>query len=272
MNQIVIQKNHEAAFNDSQKELIKNTYFKGSTDEEFLLFLHVCKKTGLDPILKQIHPVKRPTRMPDGSYKDVMTVQTGIDGYRLIAERTGRYSPGKEATFEYDDKKRLVSSTAYVKKQTPDGTWHEISAKAFYEEYCQKTKTGEPTKFWKSMPHGQLSKCAEALALRKAFPGDLSGLYTQEEMQQADIESSSNTIQVENKAQGSTISLSQAEDLENMLKDCSTEYQRNFWNFLKNEVKGIEKMEQLPVSLYTRIKSAISRKREENTILEPAYA
>lgn len=163
-------------FDRAQIDLIKSMYFAGSTDSEFEMFMHICRKTGLDPILKQIHPVKR---------NNTITVQTGIDGYRLIAERTGKYSPGREPTYKYDEKGTLISSTAYVKKMTSDGTWHEVAATAFYEEYVQRTREGKPTSFWQRMSHNQLSKCAEALALRRAFPGDLSGLYTNDEMDQA---------------------------------------------------------------------------------------
>lgn len=171
---------------DNKKiELLKNTICKGSTDDEFQLFMHACNRTGLDPFMKQIYAVKR---WDSNLKRESMTIQTGIDGYRLIAERTGKYSPGKEPTYQYDDKGNIISSTAYIKKQTADGTWHEIAATAFFNEYCQKTKEGRPTKFWMQLGHAMIAKCAEALALRKAFPGDLSGIYTKEEMQQADIE------------------------------------------------------------------------------------
>lgn len=174
-------------FEEGQLQLIKSMYFKGLTDDELMLFLHVCKRTGLDPLLKQIHPVKRNARQDDGTYRMTLTIQTAIDGYRLIAERTGRYAPGREPTFTYDANGKLVSCTAYIKKLTSDGTWHEIPGTAFYEEYCQRDKNGKPMKFWEAMPHGQLSKCAEALAIRKGFPANLSGIYTNEEMQQAEV-------------------------------------------------------------------------------------
>ena len=120
--------------------------------------------------------------------KNVVTTQVSIDGYRLIAEKTGRYSPGKESTYTYDENKNLISATAYVKKMTSDGTWHEVAATAFYVEYMQKNKAGELTKFWANMPHIMLAKCAESLALRKAFPGELSGIYTHDEMSQATLD------------------------------------------------------------------------------------
>jgi phage recombination protein Bet len=162
-------------FSEEMLKTIQNMYFKDSSIEEFHAFVYVCQKTGLDPIMRQIHPVKRAGKM---------TIQTGIDGFRLIAERSGKYSPGKEPTFTYDVQGKLKTATSYIKKQTTDGSWHEVSATAFWDEYVQ-SYNGKPSQFWAKMPHTMLSKVAEALALRKAFPADLSGLYTEDEMSQA---------------------------------------------------------------------------------------
>jgi phage recombination protein Bet len=163
-------------FNDDMIQIIKNMYFRDSSDEEFKVFLNACRRTGLDPTMRQIHPIKRAGKM---------TIQTGIDGFRLIAERTGKYSPGKEPSYIYDQQSKLQSTTAYVKKQTMDGTWHEVSATAFWNEYVVMYN-GKPGQFWAKMPHGQLAKCAEALVLRKAFPAELSGIYTTDEMAQSE--------------------------------------------------------------------------------------
>lgn len=157
--------------NDEKKNLIKSLYCKNSTDAELQLFLYACQKTGLDPFMKQIYAIKR---------GNTMTIQTAIDGLRLIAERTGNYSPGKEAEFSYDEKGNLVSATAFIKKRTSDGIWHDVSACAYFVEY----NPGQG--LWIKMPRAMLSKCAEALALRKAFPAELSGIYTDDEMEQAD--------------------------------------------------------------------------------------
>jgi len=162
-----------------------NTYMKGATPDELVLFANVCKRAGLSPEMKQIYPVPR---WDSKLGKNVFSFQTSIDGFRLIAERTGRYAPGKQADYLYNDKNEVISATAYVKKCTLDGTWHEVAVTAFYDEYVQKTKDGHATQFWDRMPHVMLSKCAESLALRKAFPAELSGLYTQEEMAQAHVE------------------------------------------------------------------------------------
>lgn len=167
-------------FNEEKVQLLKNTVCKGATNDELQLFLHVCSRTGLDPFRNQIYAIKRNTK--DGAR---MTIQTGIDGFRLVAERTERYAPGKEPTYEYDTQGKLVAATSYIKKQTADGTWHEVSAKAHWDEYAQ-VYNGKPSQFWAKMPHVMLAKCAEAIALRKAFPGDFSGIYTTEEMAQAD--------------------------------------------------------------------------------------
>ena len=168
---------------DSRKDLLKRTICKGASDDELELFFMVCKRTGLDPFMKQIYPIPR---WDPKANRNVITMQTSIDGFRMIAERTGNYCPGREPTHQYDENKRIVSSTSYVKKRTSDGTWHEVAATAYYQEYVQKSKDGNPSKFWAQMPHLMIAKCAEALALRRAFPAELSGLYTSDEMNQAD--------------------------------------------------------------------------------------
>jgi phage recombination protein Bet len=167
-------------FSPEKVELLKRTICRGATNDELELFIHACRRTGLDPFMKQIHAVKR---WQDG--REVMAIQTGIDGYRLIADRSDRYVPGREPTFAYDDEGRVLSATAHVKKRASDGTWHEISATAHYDEYVGRKKGGEPNKMWAEKPHIMLAKCAEALALRRAFPAELSGVYTSEEMDQA---------------------------------------------------------------------------------------
>ncbi len=159
-------------FSQERKNLIKQTICRGATDSEMDLFIHACTRTGLDPLMKQIYFIK---------YGGQPTFQVSIDGYRLIAERTGRYSPGREPTFTYDKDGGVLSATSYVKKQTMDGTWHEVAATAYWKEYAP----AKLNNMWQKMPHGQLAKCAESLALRKAWPANFSGIYTKEEMEQA---------------------------------------------------------------------------------------
>ena len=169
-------------FTPEQVDLIKRTVAKGTTDDELALFLYTARRTGLDPLVKQIHAVKR---WSSADNREVMAIQVGIDGFRLIAERTGKYAPGGEPSFVYNDKDgSVVSATAYVKKLA-GGQWHVVAATAHYSEYVQKKKTdGSITSMWLK-PHIMLGKCAEALALRRAFPAELSGVYTPDVMGQA---------------------------------------------------------------------------------------
>lgn len=171
-------------FSRSQIDLIKRQVAKGCSDDELQLFLYQCARTGLDPLSRQIYALERREKVGN-DWVNKMSIQTGIDGLRLIAERTGRYAPGPENTFEYDSGGNLRRATAFVKKRTADGTWHVVSASAFWSEYVATTRDGAPTRIWKEKPHVMLGKCAESLALRRAFPAEMSGLYTGEEMDKA---------------------------------------------------------------------------------------
>jgi phage recombination protein Bet len=165
-------------FNTEQVELIKKTVAKGCDNNELALFLYTCKRTGLDPLIRQIYAVKR------AGTSNQMSIQTGIDGYRLIAERTGNYVPGREPTFKEEGGK-IISATAYVKKRV-SGEWHEVAATAYFLEYAQ-IFNGKLGNMWEKMGHVMIAKCAEALALRRAFPAEMAGVYTNEEMAQADV-------------------------------------------------------------------------------------
>ena len=250
-------------FDNKKLDLLKSTICKGSSDEEFELFLHACQRTGLDPFMRQIYAVKR---WDSVSRRETMTIQTGIDGYRLIAERTGKYSPGREPTYQYDEKGQIISSTAYVKKQTSDGTWHEVAATAFFNEYCQRTKEGKPTRFWMQLGHAMIAKCAEALALRKAFPGDLSGIYTKEEMQQADtveviqdhIADANKMIQepvkIEVKPEIKFISKDEWESLSVIISQCDESFQNSVWSRL--ESLGVREYSEMDESTFSKVKNA----------------
>lgn len=165
-------------FDQETVNLIKEQVARGASDAELSLFLYTASRTGLDPLARQIYCIKR---WDSSLNKEVMSVQVSIDGYRLIADRTGRYAPGRAPTFEYDNAGRLVSATAYVMKYVR-GTWHEVAATAYYEEYVQRKRDGGPMALWATKPRVMLSKVAEALALRRAFPAELSGVYTSDEM------------------------------------------------------------------------------------------
>jgi len=167
------------SFKPNELELITDTVAKGATKEELNLFLYVAGVRGLNPLTRQIHFVKR---------GDQGTIQTGIDGFRLIAQRTGQYAPsGKPTQFEIDKNGRLVSATVYGNKII-NGTAFEFSATAYFDEYAPRLPNGKLFPMWEKMPRTMLEKCAEAKLLRKGFPEELSGLYADEEMHQADAQ------------------------------------------------------------------------------------
>lgn len=176
----------ELGLTESQLQIITNTIAKGATADELRLFMMVANKTGLDPFTRQIYFIKRKAKNPDGSYSEHGTIQTGIDGYRAIAEKSKTLAGIDDAVYDKEDGSFPNKASVTVYRMI-GGEKAKFTASARMAEYCPiNPKTGKATGMWQRMPFLMLAKCAEALALRKAFPNDLSGIYTTEEMQQAD--------------------------------------------------------------------------------------
>lgn len=183
--------NSAIAIQDDQKEftpqqiaVLNNLGTQGANHEELAVFFHTCVRTGLDPFARQIYMIQRQGKQ---------TIQTGIDGFRLIAQRTTERTNG---TLGYEDPQWCGE----------DGVWRDVwlsdeppaasravvirnggrfPAIALYREYVGLKRDGKPNTMWRTKPALMLQKCAAALALRAAFPQDLSGIYTSDEMQQA---------------------------------------------------------------------------------------
>lgn len=177
------------SYTAEQINVIKSTVAVGATNEELALFLTVAQRSGLDPFTKQIHFVKR---FDSQQEKMVGAFQVGIDGFRVIASRDKRYQGrvgpwwcGKDGQWRdlwTAEEAPFAAKVGII----VEGYREPVYATARWNAYRQTKKSGELTRFWATMGPEQLAKCAEALALRIAFPNDLSGLETDDEMGQAD--------------------------------------------------------------------------------------
>lgn len=191
-----------SALSSSQISLIRRTIATDCNDAEFDLFMAAARSAGLDPFRKQISPLVFNKNKPD---KRRMSIITTIDGLRVIAARSGRYRPDEnEPVLEYDPDSKgptnpLGLTKALVKVYIDD---KPVTGVAYWDEFApiadewgedeatgRRRPTGRKTLDtggnWGRMPRVMLAKCAEAQALRKAFPEDLSGLYEGAELDQA---------------------------------------------------------------------------------------
>jgi len=153
-------------------------------NEDLVYFLYVAHRSGLDPLARQIHAIYRRNSKLG---KEVLTIQASIDGLRLVAQRSKLYGGQDDAVFDNEEAPRPNKATVTVYLLNPKtGKRIPVIASARWNEYVQRNNKGEITIMWAKMPYLMLAKCAEALALRKAFPAELSGIYTTDEMAQAD--------------------------------------------------------------------------------------
>lgn len=162
---------------------LKGTLAQGTTDLEFQLFVSVARRQGLDPFARQIYAVKRQNQP--------MTIQTSIDGFRLLAQRSGKWRGIRGPWWcGADGEWREV----WLAPEPPEAAKVEVIHADYADPvvgiarwgaYVQTTREGRVTSMWDRMGDHMLAKCAEALALRRAFPAELSGLYTDDEMGQA---------------------------------------------------------------------------------------
>ena len=207
MNQVIPMRLGAAAYSAQQMALARRTVAKDANQDEFDQFIHIARHLGLDPLRRQIYCF---VFNKDKAEKRQMTVVTGIDGFRVIADRTGNYRPDEdEPEITYDEKlieadinpKGIVKAKVRVWKFA-HGEWHKITGTARWEEFAPikevwergedgrnaptgRFKLDEKKDTWRKMPHVMIAKCAEAAALRKGWPDDLSAVYEQSEIDRA---------------------------------------------------------------------------------------
>lgn len=157
-----------------------------ATEDQFKFFIIAARHLNLDPFKRQIYLV---------IYKGRPVLQTGIDGYRSMAARTGEYD-GSEPPVFYDaeGKRHEVWLSAEPPTVAEVTVWRRRGSRriafvgrARWSAFVRFNRD-RPNEMWATMPDHMLAKCAEALALRKAFPDEVGGVYTQEEMAQAENE------------------------------------------------------------------------------------
>lgn len=188
-----------ALYEDKQLALIRNTVAKDCNPQEFDTFIHMCRGVRLDPLRRQIYAF---IFHKDDPKRRQMTIVTSIAGYRAIADRTGCYRPGKAETIldpsliDPATNPRGISHATVTVYKHSHGEWHEVTETAHWEEYAplkeiweNSAPTGrfvlDPKKDgWRRMPRVMLEKCAEAKALRRAWPDDFAGLMEETELDQ----------------------------------------------------------------------------------------
>ena len=171
-------KSDQGFWDEKQLAALKQIGLGNAPKGDLAIFLHHAQKTGLDPFARQIYMIQR-----GGQY----TIQASIDGLRIVAQRSGKYrgqTPAYWCGIDGDWTDVWLQPTPPVAAKVgvyADGFAEPLWAVAKWDSYAQPSSP-----IWKKMPDLMLAKCAEALALRKAFPQDLSGVYSDEEMAQAD--------------------------------------------------------------------------------------
>ena len=172
---------------------LKNSIYPGAKDESVMMALDYCRARQLDPLMKPVHLVPmsvKDAKTGKNEWRDV--VMPGIGLYRIQADRSGDYAGAHEPEFGPDVTQNFSGTDVTfpqwckytVSKRMPSGEIVEFSAKEYWiENYATAGRdTTAPNAMWKKRPYGQLAKCAEAQALRKAWP-EIGQQPTAEEME-----------------------------------------------------------------------------------------
>jgi phage recombination protein Bet len=180
MSGTLVVQSDQSGWTDKQLAVLKQIGVQNASQGDLDIFFNYCQRTGLDPFARQIYMINR-----GGKWG----IQASIDGLRIVAQRSGNYGGQTPTQWCGQDgvwtdvwlatTPPVAARVGVYYKDVQNPTW----AVAKWDSYAVPQNP-----IWKKMPDLMLAKCAEALALRKAFPNDLSGIYTSEEMAQADVD------------------------------------------------------------------------------------
>lgn len=234
----------QTEFTPKQLSVLENLGVQGAAPQEIAMFFDYCQRTGLSPWARQIYMIGRWDKKL-GRQKYV--VQVSIDGQRLFAERSGEYE-GQTAPQWCGPDGQWVD--VWLANEPPQaarvGVWRKNFREPTYcvarlSSYMPLTRDGRPQGLWGTMPDVMLAKCAESLALRKTFPIGLSGLYTSEEMQQADAPRPEPSEVVEDVVDAEIVDDEERMQwLEAIQAAETTEALRGLWGDIKNAPAGLQ--------------------------------
>ena len=178
--------------------LLKRTCAKGTSDDEFSMFLWFCRNHEVDPIAQEVYCIMRWDSKRDivGQDKDgkniyqggnKMTIQMGIGGLRGLAARKHKdYGSTDEPVWVFGERKTPAGKR--IPEQVSVSVWKKgaerpTTATIFWDEFVPKDLATNAWKydFWNNAPANQLAKCCESQSLKKAYP-DLNNIYTKEEL------------------------------------------------------------------------------------------
>lgn len=181
-------------FSPEDIDLIRRTICPQASDVEFRTLIRVASIRRLNPLLGQIHFVKRSSWDPETQTKEERwAFQVGISGFRLIAQRTGQWDGEGKPTFEETTKGDIYKCTVEVFRKDIS---RSFVGEAYFSEFAQTKRNGGLTKMWAEKPRLMIAKCATAAAYRMAFPEETSGLTEEAEWGKLDRESEGDTPRV----------------------------------------------------------------------------
>jgi phage recombination protein Bet len=175
---------------DKQRAALAVLGIRDATNADLAVFMHYCQKTGLDPFSRQIYMIMRREKQGD-QWVAKQTIQVGIDGFRVIRDRIAARTG---ATIEYEDTIWYDADgrehAVWLSDEPPAAcrvtvlkNGRRFPAVVRTASYMATNKdTGKPVSQWRTQADHMIEKCAEAFALRRAFPHDLGGVYLEDEM------------------------------------------------------------------------------------------